>query len=50
MIPDVSVSTSGDNVETVQSSGDFAAEVSSVKDALLADADAEIAEGSPIYD
>ena len=50
MIPEVSVSTGGENVETTQSSGDFEAEVNSAKDALLADANAEIAGASPIYD
>ena len=50
MIPEVTVGTDGETVESSQSADDFAAEVNSAKDALLADADAEIAGASPIYD
>jgi hypothetical protein len=49
MIPDSSL---GIDVESgaTESDEDFANEVNSAKDALLADNDAEIAESSPVYD
>ena len=50
MIPDVSVNAESGTAETIQSDDEFAAEVSAAKDALLADANAEVAEASPVYD
>ncbi len=50
MIPNVSVSVESGNTESIQSDEDFAAEVTSAKNALLADSEAEIPEASPMYD
>ena len=50
MIPNVSVGADGESIESSQSDDEFAAEVSSAKEALLADAEAEIASASPVYD
>jgi hypothetical protein len=48
MIPEVSTSTSGENI--AESNEDFENEVNSAKNALLADAEAEIPEASPMFD
>ena len=48
MIPEVSSNTSGDSI--AESNEDFEKEVNSAKDTLLADAEAEIPEASPMFD
>jgi len=48
MIPEVSSNTSGDSI--TESNEDFEKEVNSAKDTLLADAEAEIPEASPMFD
>ena len=52
MIPSVSVNAEGEDTGAVesQSADDFANEVESAKNTLLADNDAEIPEASPMYD
>ena len=50
MIPEVSVSAETGSTETEESDDEFQTEVDAAKTALLADADAEIDESSPVYD
>ncbi len=52
MIPDVSINVESENgnTESVESEDNFANEVESAKNALLADHDAEISWASPLYD
>ena len=50
MIPSASISIGSGSTESIQSDDDFAAEVTSAKNTLLADTEAEITEASPMYD
>ena len=53
MIPDVSIESSlgsGNSGNLMESNNDFSSKVDSVKNALLADNNAEIAEASPVHD